>query len=91
MVHGLAHVRHFATHPQALGRGIGRMIFSKCIMDASKSDVTRFKCFSSLNAVAFYETLGFERQNRIDIQMGPEVVFPSIVMVMDVDHVSRQE
>jgi predicted N-acetyltransferase YhbS len=35
IVHGLAHVRHFATDPKWVGRGIASSILSRCVRDAA--------------------------------------------------------
>lgn len=90
VVAGLAHIRHFATHPDALGQGVGRLIYSTCVAEALKDNISRFKCFSSLNATGFYAALGFERRNQINIKLGPDLDFPSVVMVADLHCDDRQ-
>src|ERR1043165_1946892 len=56
---GIGHIRHFATHPEWVRRGIGRAIYRRCEADARKAGITRFECYSSLNAELFYSALGF--------------------------------
>ena len=52
---GIGHVRHFATHPKWLHRGIGRAIFETCVKQAEAAGIGRFQCYSSLVAIPFYE------------------------------------
>ena len=77
---GLGHIRHFATHPNWVGRGIGRSIYNMCVREARSSGVSAFECYSSLNAEAFYAALGFQVMQRVNVEMGPNVLFPTILM-----------
>ena len=77
---GLAHIRHFATHPNHLGQGIGRAVFDQCKTAASADSVTQFECYASLNAEPFYAALGFQRVRPVDVPMGPDLAFRSILM-----------
>lgn len=76
----LAHIRHFATHPEWLGRGIGRALYRRCEEDARSSGVRRFECQASLNAQGFYAALGFRSVRRIELRIGPGPMLPSILM-----------
>jgi N-acetylglutamate synthase-like GNAT family acetyltransferase len=76
----LAHIRHFATHPDWTGRGIGRAIYAKCENAARSANVVRFECYASLNAEGFYSSLGFEKVRLVAVQMAPELKFPSVLM-----------
>lgn len=73
------HIRHFATHPDWIGQGIGRALYAACEAQAAATGIARFDCFASLNAEGFYAALGFERIGRIEIAM-PGVDFPGILM-----------
>ena len=77
---GLAHIRHFATHPEWLGRGIGKLIYVRCKKAAAAAGIRRFECYASLNAEAFYAALGFCRLRQIEISMGPSISLPSVLM-----------
>ncbi len=79
-VHGLAHLRHFATHPAWIGRGVGRSIYSRCEERARAAGVQRFQCYSSLNADGFYAALGFHCVGRIVVPMGRDVSLPGVLM-----------
>lgn len=56
---GLGHVRHFATHPDHLGRGCGGAILRRCIHDAQAASLSALFCLSSLAGEAFYARHGF--------------------------------
>ena len=77
---GLAHIRHFATHPAWTRAGIGRRIFDRCEREAREAGVRRFECYSSLNAEDFYVSLGFKRAEIIDVCFGPGASLPGVLM-----------
>ncbi|WP_136620606.1 MULTISPECIES: GNAT family N-acetyltransferase [Mesorhizobium] len=76
----VAHIRHFATRPEWLGRGIGRALYRRCEEDARSSGARRFECQASLNAQGFYAALGFRPVGRIDVRIGPGPMLPSVLM-----------
>ncbi len=84
MVPGLAHIRHFASHPDWAGRGVGRAIYASGEDAARLAGVRRFECYASLNAENFYGALGFRSVRRIEVPMGPALRFPSILMVRSI-------
>ena len=75
-----AHIRHYATHPAWLRRGVGRMIYERCEADARAAGFTLFECYASLNGEAFYAALGFRRLGRIATPMPGGIRFPAIRM-----------
>ena len=77
---GLAHLRHFATHPDWTGRGVGRAIYARCETAARNESVTRIECYSSLNADGFYAALGFRIMEQIELPFGPDCSLPSLWM-----------
>jgi GNAT superfamily N-acetyltransferase len=81
---GVAHIRHFATAAEHAGRGVGRAIFARCEAQARPAGVERFECLASLNGEGFYAALGFERVGPVDVPMGPEVLFPSVLMTREI-------
>ena len=78
---GHAHIRHFATHPDWTGQGVGRAIYRRCEEEAAAAGFGGFICFSSLNGEPFYAALGFRRVREIRVPMGPGLRFPSVLMV----------
>jgi GNAT superfamily N-acetyltransferase len=75
-----AHIRHFATHPAWIRRGVGRRLYERCEADARAVGFTRFECWSSLNGESFYTALGFRRVERIDTPLSSGIHFPAIRM-----------
>lgn len=81
---GIAHIRHFATLPEWAGCGIGRLIYDRCEQQARAAGVQLFECHSSLNGEPFYAALGFHRVCLIDVDMGPDLRFPSVRMLRSI-------
>ena len=77
---GVGHIRHFATHPDWIGKGLAKKLIGKCIIDASLCGISRLECFSSLNAEGFYASAGFEALERTAVPMGDQL-FPCTLMV----------
>ena len=48
--------------------------------DARTAGVDCFECYSSLNAEGFYAALGFELIQPLDVQMGPDLRMPVMLM-----------
>lgn len=78
-VPGEGHVRHFATHPEWLGRGIGTSLLARCFKDAQPL-IHTLHCFSTLSAEPFYRACGFETIGPIEVPMGSTVKFPAMLM-----------
>ena len=76
----LGHIRHFATHPDWIRRGIGYAVYKKCENQARRVGVRRFECYASLNGERFYRALGFKAVQEIAVPMGQDLRFPSILM-----------
>ncbi|MEA3032323.1 MAG: hypothetical protein QOH86_339 [Sphingomonadales bacterium] len=75
-----AHIRHFATHPDWIRRGVGRMLYARCEADARAAGFTRFECWASLDGEVFYAALGFLRLERIETAMPGGVRLPAVRM-----------
>ncbi|MEM7041521.1 MAG: GNAT family N-acetyltransferase [Pseudomonadota bacterium] len=80
---GAGHIRHFATHPDWTRRGVGRAIHERCAREARAAGLDRFECYASLNAVDFYERLGFKEVRPVDLPMGGSVAMPALMMERD--------
>jgi GNAT superfamily N-acetyltransferase len=80
---GLAHLRHFATHPAFVRQGIGRLIYNRCVEAARRAGVTRFQAFSSLTAVAFYASAGLSIIRPFDLALAGNVKMPAMLMQGD--------
>ncbi len=77
---GLGHIRHFATHPDWLGHGIGRKIYAACEQSARAAGLDLMECYSSLNAEGFYASLGFTVIEPHEVELRPGILFSSILM-----------
>jgi GNAT superfamily N-acetyltransferase len=82
---GVGHVRHFATRPDAAGRGFGSAILDHCRREARRNGITTPECFSSLNAEPFHAARGFTRQRDMQIELPGNVRFPAILMRCTLD------
>ena len=75
---GLGHIRHFATHPDWCGKGIGRTIYERCEAEARTLGVCEFECHAGLNAEGFYRALGFRTLEPMQIPLGQGI--PALLM-----------
>ena len=78
---GLAQVRHVATDPGHLRRGIGRAVMGRVLAEVAAAGFAVLDCLSTRTAVPFYASLGFEVLGRVDIALGPGIAFPAVRMV----------
>jgi len=76
----LGHIRHFGTHPDWTGRGIGSQIYTACERSARLAGISCFECYSSLNAQPFYGALGFTAVKPHQVELGPGVFFSTMLM-----------
>ncbi len=84
VVTGEAHIRHFATDPAHIGKGIGKALFEHSKAAAKLENVDTLICYSTLNAELFYKSLGFETFKLFDLDMGDGLMFPSILMKAEI-------
>ena len=77
---GAGHIRHFATHPDFMGKGVGGTVLEHCVADAKVNGMARLQCFSSLPAESFYARHGFEKLNEVNVMLGESVSFPAVLM-----------
>jgi N-acetylglutamate synthase-like GNAT family acetyltransferase len=80
LVQGLAHIRHFATHPDWTRRGIGRALFERSARDAKAAGISRLQAYSSLNAEAFYRAVGFKTLRPVEVELLPGLMLPAVLM-----------
>lgn len=78
-------VRAMYVHPDAAGRGVGRAIYDELERRARARDVRSLGLWASLNAVGFYEHLGFERVGERMHEFGGEVPGAAMEMRTDLD------
>ncbi len=78
---GTGHVRHVATDPDAVRRGVGRLLLEHIVQAARASDVSTLHCQSTLTAEPFYRSLGFEPQGRMTVPLRGGIGFPAVFMI----------
>ena len=76
----IGHIRHFATRPDAMGKGVGGKILEHCISEATSSGLSALKCFSSLAAEGFYARHGFVKLDNVNVMLGSGAYFPAVLM-----------
>lgn len=76
----LAQIRHVATDPEALRKGVGRRLMQANFTAAAAEGVQRFDCLSTLTAVPFYKALGFQEIAPAQIAVLPGMAFPVMRM-----------
>lgn len=76
------HLRHFATHPDAVRRGVGRRLLETCVREAQAAGVERLECLSTRQAVPFYLALGLRVVGPVPCRLGPDVVLPGVAMAL---------
>ena len=81
--HGEAHLRHFGTHPDFIGRGIGGALVRRCLEEARSQGVLRVHCESTRPAAGFYESLGLRRVGAVDVALPGGVAMPSVRMICE--------
>ena len=78
---GTAHVRHLATDPDALRRGVARALMEQVLAAAAAEGALRFDCLSTRTAVPFYATMGFRVVGGVEVPLAPGIVFPAVRMI----------
>ncbi|MBO6717850.1 MAG: GNAT family N-acetyltransferase [Rhizobiaceae bacterium] len=77
---GVAHIRHFATHPDFLRRGLARSLLDRCLEEARAKGARIMKSQATLPAEKFYESAGFRTRCTFNVEMGPGLELPVLDM-----------
>jgi GNAT superfamily N-acetyltransferase len=80
IVEGVAYIRHFATHPAHLRKGIARILLDRCLAEAAAAGLRLMKSQATLTGEPFYAAAGFRRVGMIDVEMGPGNMLPAVDM-----------
>ena len=81
--HALGHIRHVATDPDVIRRGIGRRLMQAIFAAAGADGVRHYECLSTRTAVPFYTALGFRVVGPVAVPLTPVLRFPAVRMVRD--------
>lgn len=81
----IPHLRHFATHPNALRMGVGRAIWDRCWTDIQQSKQlfgsnTILEVLSTITGQSFYQSFGFEPVQNLPLPIDEDYLFPCILM-----------
>jgi GNAT superfamily N-acetyltransferase len=79
----IGHVRHVATDPAVVRRGVGRALMAWIMRDAQVAGIGWLDCLSTRTAVPFYAALGFRPLHNADVALAPGIVFPAVRMMAD--------
>jgi GNAT superfamily N-acetyltransferase len=76
---GLGHLRHFATHADFAGMGVGRSLYDACEAQCRAEAVVALEVVSTVNGEAFYAALGFDRVEPVEERIAG-LLLPAIRM-----------
>mmetsp|Transcript_12007 Transcript_12007/g.28717 ORF Transcript_12007/g.28717 Transcript_12007/m.28717 type:complete len:179 (+) Transcript_12007:102-638(+) len=81
----IPHLRHFATDPKQLRKGVARAIWDRtwedwCKASRDSKEVPQMEVFSTITAESFYASLGFEKVRDITIPIRDDCQFPAVLM-----------
>lgn len=77
---GVAEMRHLATDPDALRRGVAGRIVAAALAAARGAGAGRIDCLSTRTAVPFYRAMGFRALGPVEIPLAPGIAFPAVRM-----------
>ncbi|MGP6088036.1 GNAT family N-acetyltransferase [Antarctobacter jejuensis] len=77
---GLGHVRHVATDPEAVRRGVGRMLLDHIMAEARAEGLAALHCISTRTAEPFYAAMGFEAEGATEVTLRGGIAFPAVAM-----------
>ena len=76
---GIAHIRHFAAHPDFRRQGVAHRLLDHCLAEAARSGAKVMRSQATLPAEPFYAKAGFRRVRTVEVQIGPATI-PAIDM-----------
>ena len=74
------HIRHVVTDHRQVRRGIGRTLMERIFESARAVGMKRLDCLSTLMAVPFYASAGFEEVRPVNVDLRPGIELPAILM-----------
>ena len=79
-IRGVGHVRHVATDPDAVRRGVGRRLMEHVLLVAKASGLAALHCQSTRSAVPFYAAMGFAARAEVVVPLPGGLQFPAVFM-----------
>jgi len=77
---GIGHIRHVVTDHRRVRQGIGRRLMAHTFETARAGGITTLECYSTLMAVPFYASVGFDMLGDMSIPLRPGIDFPAVHM-----------
>lgn len=77
----VAEVRHLVTDHRHVRKGIARRIMMAVFAEAKSAGTSHLSCQSTLAAVPFYRSLGFEEVGRATVQLQAGIDFEVLRMI----------
>ena len=75
-----ARIRAFFVDPSSARRGLGRLLFDRCLMDARTAGFTRLELMATLPGEPLYRALGFAADERVELALPDGVQVPLVRM-----------
>jgi GNAT superfamily N-acetyltransferase len=75
-----ARIRAFFVDPSSARRGLGRLLFDRCLADARDAGFHRLELMATLPGEPLYRALGFAADERVELQLPDGVQVPLVRM-----------
>ena len=77
-----ARIRAFFAHPEFARRGLGRMLFERCLAEARAEGFRELTLIATLAGEPLYRAVGFEMVRRFQLMLPDGIPVPASEMVM---------
>jgi len=75
-----ARIRAFFVDPGSDRRGLGRLLFDRCLADARTAGFQRLELMATLPGEPLYRALGFAADERVELALPDDVQVPLVRM-----------
>jgi N-acetylglutamate synthase-like GNAT family acetyltransferase len=75
-----ARIRAFFVEPDSARRGLGRLLFDRCLADARAAGFERLELMATLPGEPLYRALGFAADERVELALPDGVQVPLVRM-----------
>jgi len=75
-----ARIRAFFVDPGSARRGLGRLLFDRCLADARTAGFQRLELMATLPGEPLYRALGFAADERVELALPDDVQVPLVRM-----------
>ena len=79
-VAGQGDIRHVVSDDRHLRQGIAKGVLLAALFQAKSAGVSKMRCWSTITAVPFYKSMGFEEIGPIEVMLAKTVQFPAVDM-----------